>query len=308
MTSIIDERIASNVGPARIDIAYETRGNPNHPPVLLIMGLGAQLVHWPDGFIEALAAHDLYVIRFDNRDSGHSSHMTDDPMPDFSAALRNDFSSVSYTLSDMAADTVGLLDALGIRAAHLVGASLGAAIAQTVAIEHPGRVLSLCSMMFTTGDAAVGQMHPAAQEALFGEPPAKTKEDAIAQSLRLAPVVRSPAYPASPKDIATTAGIAWDRDHDPMAPARQGIASIASGDRTQKLRNLTVPTLVIHGTEDTVCDVSGGRATAAAIPGAELVLIEGMGHDLPAALWDFIADRIAGHVGRVRQGGEIKQG
>lgn len=294
---MLSERIVRGVGPARIDITYEERGNPEGPPVLLIMGLAAQLVHWPEGFVDVLAARGLRVIRFDNRDAGRSTHMEQAPPPDFPAALRGDFSSVSYTLSDMAADAVGLLDALGIAAAHVVGASMGGAIGQHMAIEHPKRVLSLTSMMSTTGDLSVGQMHAAAQQALFGAP-ANTREAVVERALRAAPVVRSPAYPTPPEAIAATAGRAWDRDHDGIAIVRQAVASLASGDRTPKLKNITAPTLVIHGTHDVICDVSGGRAVAAAVPNAELVLIEGMGHDVPPGLWDRFADHILANISK----------
>ncbi len=295
---MLNEQIAKGVGPARVDLAYERRGNPTDPPVLLIMGLGAQLVNWPTGFVDVLVAHGLHVIRFDNRDSGHSTHMSDAPKPDLAAALAGDLSSVSYTLSDMAADAIGLLDHLGIERAHIVGASMGGAIAQVMAIEHPNRVRSLTSMMFTTGKAGVGQMHPDAGKALFDGPPPETREEAIAQALRRAPIVRSPAYPTAPEEIAATTGLAWDRGHDQVAISRQAVAVVASGDRSEKLRELSVPALVVHGTHDVICDVSGGKATAAAIPGAELVLIDGMGHDLPSAVWNRIATHIAATVRR----------
>lgn len=295
---MLNEQIAKGIGPARIDIAFERRGDVSDPAVLLIMGLGAQLVHWPKRLLDELVSRGLCIIRFDNRDAGRSTHMHDAPMPDLPAALAGDFSSVSYTLSDMAADAVGLLDYLGIHAAHVVGASMGAAIAQTMAIEHPARVRSLTSMMFSTGAKDVGQVHPETQKVLFSGPPPTTREEAIEQAIRRAPIVRSPAYPATPEYIAEITGLAWDRDHDMLAMARQSVATVASGDRTERLRSVAVPTLVIHGTNDTICDVSGGRATAAAIPGAELMLIDGMGHDLPVELAGRIADRIAATVRR----------
>lgn len=210
-------------------------------------------------------------------------------------------SSASYTLSDMAADSVGLLDALGLPAAHVVGASLGGAIAQTMAFEHPERVLSLISMMSTTGDMSVGQAHRETLAAVFGGPRAITRQDVVDRAVRAFGVIGSPAYPSAPTAIAETAGLAYDRDHDDIAVARQAVASVASGDRTRLLASLDVSTLVIHGTHDTMCDVSGGRATAEAIPGAELVLIEGMGHNFPPGLWDRIADHIARIVARGEQ-------
>jgi pimeloyl-ACP methyl ester carboxylesterase len=290
---MLNERIAKNVGPAHLDIAWEERGDRKHPTVLLVMGLATQLVHWPLGFLQSLVARDLHVVRFDNRDAGRSTHMREAPPPDLPAALRGDLSSASYTLSDMAADAVGLLDALEIDAAHVVGASMGGAIAQTIAIEHPTRVRSLTSMMFTTGDMSVGQPHPETMKALFGGPPARTREDVVARAVRNASVVGSPAFPADLAAVAETAGLAYDRDYDEVAIARQAVATVASGDRTERLRALDVPALVLHGLADTFCDPSGGRATAAAIPGAELVLVDGMGHNLPPGLWERIADHVA---------------
>jgi pimeloyl-ACP methyl ester carboxylesterase len=290
---MLNVQIAKNIGPTHLDIAWEQRGDPKHPTVLLLMGLAAQLVHWPIGFLQALVARELHVVRFDNRDSGHSTHMRDAPPPDLSAALSGDLSSASYTLSDMAADTVGLLDALGIDAAHMVGASLGGAIAQTIAIEHPARVRSLTTMMSTTGDTSVGQVHPATAQALFGRPSVYTREEFIALTVSTYEILGSPQYPSDPTAVAEIAGLAYDRDHDQVAIARQAVATVASGDRTQLLHGVDVPTLVLHGLADTLCDPSGGRATAAAIPGAELVLIEGMGHTLAPGLWERIADHIA---------------
>jgi pimeloyl-ACP methyl ester carboxylesterase len=291
-------QIAKNIGAAHLDIAWEQHGDPNHPTVLLVMGIAAQLVNWPIGFLQALVARELHVVCFDNRDSGQSTHMSDAPPPDLPAALSGDLSSASYTLSDMAADAVGLLDALEIEAAHVVGASMGGAIAQTIAIEHPERVRSLTSMMFTTGDPSVGQVHPATAQALFGGPIPGSREEYIASTVQRYEVIGSPDYPTDPAAVAEVAGLAWDRDHDQAAIARQAVATVASGDRTKLLHSLDVPTLVLHGLADTLCDPSGGRATAAAIPGAELVLIEGMGHNLPPGLWERIADHIAANIRR----------
>jgi pimeloyl-ACP methyl ester carboxylesterase len=290
---MLNEQLAKEVGPARITVAYERRGEPTDPVVLLVMGLAAQLIHWPEGFLDALLRRHLQVIRFDNRDTGHSTHFDKAPPPDLRAALAGDLSSASYTLSDMASDSVGLLDALGIETAHVVGASMGGAIAQTMAIEHPARVRSLTSMMSTTGNMSVGQAHRETLTALFGGPPAKTRQEVIERAVRAFKIVGSPAYPTDPGAVAHVAGLAYDRDHDDVAIARTAVASVASGDRTPRLRTLAVPTLVIHGTADTMCDVSGGRATAEAIPGAELVLIDGMGHNLPPGLWERMADHIA---------------
>jgi len=288
-----NEQLAVNVGPAKLDIAYEQIGDTDAPPVLLIQGLGAQLIGWPDGFCAALVERALDVIRFDNRDAGRSSHITGAPAPDLPAVLRGDLSSVSYTLSDMAADSVGLLDVLGIESAHLVGASMGGEIAQTVAIEYPGRVRSLTSMMSTTGDMKVGQATPETLTTLFGGQPAVTRQDVINRQVRAVSVVGSPGFPTEPDEVAANAARAYDRGYDPVGLARQAIAQVASGDRTELLRHLDTPTLVIHGLDDVMRDASGGRATAAAIPHSKLVLIKGMGHNLPRGLWPEIADHIS---------------
>ena len=296
------EIIAANVGPAKLNIAYERIGNPDAPPLLLIHGLGAHLIGWPDGFCSALVERGLQVIRFDNRDVGRSSHISDAPAPDLPAVLRGDLSSVSYTLSDMAADTIGLLDVLGIDSAHLVGASMGGAIAQTVAIEHPERVRSLTSIMSTTGDMKVGQATSETMKALFGGPPAVTRQDVINRQIRAFSVVGSPGFPTERKLVVASAELAYDRGYDPIGLARQAIASVASGDRTKPLQHINLPTLVIHGLDDVMCDVSGGRATATAIPKSKLVLIKGMGHNLPQGLWSEFAQHIADivRIGEIR--------
>jgi pimeloyl-ACP methyl ester carboxylesterase len=298
--STVDQK-ALKVAPAGIDIAYQRGGNSEGPVALLIMGLGAQCIHWPDGFCNALINHGLQVIRFDNRDSGLSTHMTLAPKPDLPAARSGDLSSASYTLSDMAADTVGLLDALGIEKAHVVGASMGGQIAQTMAIEFPDRVRSLTSMMSTTGNLSVGQSSPEVLGELFSGPPATTREAVIMRFARASHIIGSPGYPSNEDEIAATWGRAFDRAYDPTSFARQAVATIASGDRTEKLRKLQIPTLVIHGLADRMCDVSGGQATAESISGAELVLIDDMGHNLPLGLRSHLADLIAKFVWRTER-------
>jgi len=175
----IKDEMASNVGPSRIDIAYHRLGKPDAPAVLLIMGVAAQSIHWPDDFCHALVGQALQVVRFDNRDAGLSTHLTTAPPPNLQAALAGDLSSASYTLSDMAMDAVGLLDVLGIEKAHVVGASMGGHIAQTMAIEHPERVRSLTSMMSATGNMRVGQPSPQVLREVFGGPPANTRDEVI---------------------------------------------------------------------------------------------------------------------------------
>jgi pimeloyl-ACP methyl ester carboxylesterase len=288
---------ARNVGPARIDIAYERLGDPHAPPVLLMMGRSAQLITWPDGFCQQLVDRGLHVVRFDHRDSGESTHITGAPTPDLAAAMAGDLSSAAYSLSDMAADVAGLLDALAIDSAHLVGASMGGFIAQTIAIEHPRRVRSLTSMMSSTGDWSVGKPDLAALRGLAGPPPT-TRAEVIQRAIDAFRVVGSPGFPLDVDAIADRTGRAYDRAYDPAGGDRQAIAALVSGDRTARLRELAVATLVIHGASDRVIDVSGGRATAAAIPGAELVVIAGMGHDLPRPLWPRFTALIADHIAR----------
>ncbi|MEV8630871.1 alpha/beta hydrolase [Streptosporangium sp. NPDC051023] len=297
-----------DVGPSGIEVAYERFGDRQAPPVLLVMGAGAQLLAWHEDLCAELVAHGLQVIRFDNRDAGLSSHFPDAPAPDLPAALAGDTSSASYTLSDMAADTVGLLDALGLDSAHIVGASLGGAIGQTIAIEHPGRIRSLTSIMSSTGDRSVGQPRPETLAMLMGAPN-ESRQDVIDWWVTAFRSVGSPGFESDEAELREYVGRAYDRAHDPLGFARQAVAVIASGDRTARLRSVDVPTLVLHGADDLMCDVSGGRATAEAIPDAELVVIDGMGHNLPRALWPEVASRIADLVKRAEtapRGGEIE--
>jgi pimeloyl-ACP methyl ester carboxylesterase len=290
------EEKALNVGPSGIEVAYERIGDGGAPPVLLMMGGGAQMINWPEGFCDELVSRGLQVIRFDNRDVGRSSHFPDGPVPDLQAALAGDFSSASYTLSDMAADTAALLDVLGFGSAHIAGASLGGMVAQTIALEYPGRVRSLTSMMSTTGDRRVGQPHLTAIGGL-GAPP-EDRQGFIDWQVLAFRLAGSPGSEFDEAAVAERAGRSYDRGRDALGMVRQAVAALASGDRTVGLRSLRVPTLVIHGADDVMCDVSGGHATAAAIPGAELVIFDGMGHSLPRPLWPEIATHIAGLVHR----------
>jgi pimeloyl-ACP methyl ester carboxylesterase len=274
-----------------LELEYDTFGDPADPPLLLIMGLSAQMTAWPEGFCNLLAEQGYHVIRFDNRDIGLSTYLDDLPPTDLGAVLGGDFSTAPYLMSDFANDTAGLLDALGIRTAHIVGASMGGMIAQQFAIDHPERVRSLCSIMSTTGDRTVGQGNEAALGALL-RPAAKDRDEAIAASISGARIIGSPAYPASEEELTAKATAAYDRAFHPAGVRRQTAAVVASPDRTEGLHKVTVPTVVIHGADDPLVNVSGGEATAAAIPGASLLIIPGMGHDLPTALWTKIADAI----------------
>jgi pimeloyl-ACP methyl ester carboxylesterase len=283
---------ARDVGPSGIEVAYERFGDADGPPVLLIMGLATQMLGWPDGFCEMLASRGLHVIRFDNRDVGLSTHLHDAPRADVMAAVGGDTSSASYVLADMAADAVGLLDALELDSAHIVGASMGGMIAQIVAIEYPERVRSLSSIMSTTGDASVGQPTQAALGALLS-PPASTREEAMDRAVEVFRVVGSPGFELEVDELRDRTARAFDRANDPEGVARQMLAVVASPDRTAALRSVSAPTLVLHGADDALVNVSGARATAEAIPGAKLVVIDGMGHDLPRPLWPQITERIA---------------
>ncbi|MBB4890505.1 pimeloyl-ACP methyl ester carboxylesterase [Streptomyces netropsis] len=294
------ETKARNVGPSGIEIAYERFGAPDAPPVLLIMGAGAQMINWPEGFCQALVDCGLQVIRFDTRDSGQSTHFRDAPVPDFPAALAGDLSTASYSLSDLAADTVGLLDALGLAGVHLVGSSMGGMIAQMVAIEYPDRVRSLTSMMSTTGEPGVGEADFSVFAELGGPP--QDREAFVEWQVRALGLAASPGFAFDAAAAAERAGRVFDRGYDALGMQRQGLAVVATGDRTERLRSLRVPTLVVHGASDILCDVSGGRATAAAVPGAELVILEGMGHNLPQDVWPELVGHIAMLVHRVEGG------
>jgi pimeloyl-ACP methyl ester carboxylesterase len=274
-----------------LTLAYETFGDPRRPPLVLIMGLGVQMLGWPDEFCALLAEH-RHVIRFDNRDVGESTHL-DAPKPDIQACLAGDTSSASYKIDDMALDAVGLLDALAIDSAHVVGASLGGMIAQTVAVLHPERVRSLTSIMSTTGAREVSQSTPEAA-AMLVHPPARSREEAMDWAVRVNRVIGSPAYPSDEGEVRDLAARSWDRAHDPAGFARQFAAILASRNRTEAVRGIRVPTLVIHGEEDPLVPVAGGRATADAIEGAELHVIPGMGHNMPRQLWPQLVELIVG--------------
>jgi len=280
-----------NVTANGIQIEYESFGDTSNPALLLIMGLGAQMIVWDTEFCQQIADRGFHVIRFDNRDVGLTTHFDDAPTPNVMAAMMGDTSSASYKLSDMAADAAGLLDALRIPAAHIVGASMGGMIAQTFAIEHPDKTLSLCSIMSTTGDTAVGQPASEALELLISVPP-QTVEEAADRAVLAAKVIGGKRYPIDEERVRARAAEGWNRNHDDVGMARQLVAIMASGDRTPGLREVTVPTLVIHGVDDPLVTPSGGEATAKAIPGAELLNLEGMGHDLPMPLWPRIVDAI----------------
>ena len=273
-----------------IEIAYETFGDSGGRPLVLVMGLGTQMLAWHEELCGALVDRGFFVVRFDNRDVGLSTHLHDAPAPDVIAALGGDLSSASYRLEDLADDTVGLLDALGIDRAHVVGASMGGMVAQTLAIAHPARVRSLTSIM-STPSPKVGSPTAEALAVLLSAP-ASSREEAVSRTITTYGVIGSPGYPLDEEWLARIAGESYDRGYDAAGVARQLLAIHASGDRTEGLRALDVPTLVVHGAADPLVQVEGGRATAEAVPGAELMVLEGMGHNLPRELWPTIVDGI----------------
>lgn len=283
-----------------ISIEYETHGNPSDPPLLLVMGLGAQLTLWPIELVEALVGHGYYVIRHDNRDIGLSEKFGHAGIPNFrKVALLRMFgirTKVPYRLSDMAADAAGLLDALGIDSAHVVGGSMGGMIAQLMAIEHAPRVRTLTSIFSTTGNPRLPRPRPEAMNALLDRAPANaTLDDVIPIGIRVARAIGSPAYPTPEDRLRERIARDFHRSFYPEGPARQIAAIMDDGDRRKRLKKVTAPTLVIHGTDDPLVPVEGGRDTARAIPGAKLHEIPGMGHDLPLELVDEIAAAIAAH-------------
>jgi pimeloyl-ACP methyl ester carboxylesterase len=272
-----------------IDVEYLTDGEPDDPALLLVMGLGAQLTAWPQGFVDLLRERGFFVIRFDNRDCGLSTKF--EGTPDFVAIFGGDGSSASYFVEDMADDAAALLRELGAARAHVVGASMGGMITQALVINHPDLFASACSIMSTTGDRSVGAPTGEATGALM-RPPATNRQEFIDSSVQGSLVIGSPGYPTDEAVLRERAGAAYDRSYCPEGTARQLAAVLASPDRTDGLRGVRMPFLVVHGEDDPLVTVSGGRATAAAVPGARLMTIPGMGHDLPEALWGPVSDAI----------------
>jgi pimeloyl-ACP methyl ester carboxylesterase len=284
-----------------VRLEYETFGDPTDPAVLLVMGFGAQLTGWEEGFCRQLVGHGLHVIRFDNRDCGLSSKTEGEP-PNLLAVLaqvqagEGTSIDVPYSLSEMAADGLAVLDAVGVDAAHVVGASMGGMIVQQMAIEHPARVLSVTSIMSTTGDPEVCQGKPEAMAALMTPPPTE-RAAAIERGVSLWRVISGPLFDEDKARIRSAES--YDRSFYPQGAAFQLAAIAKTGDRTAGLNQLSVPALVIHGAADPLIGLSGGEATAEAIPGAELLVIDDMGHDLPEPRWPEITGAIAALAARV---------
>jgi len=284
--------MAEERAPANgIELVYETIGDPSDPPLLLVMGLGMQLIHWDDELCELLAGRGYRVIRFDNRDAGLSTQI-DARVPNLARAFAGFKIDAPYLLDDMADDTVGLLDHLGIEAAHVAGASMGGMIGQAMAIRHPERVLSLTSIMSTTGERRVGRPKLRVWGVLARRAP-RDKDSYVDYFVRVFKLIGSKGFPSDEARIRELAAASYERAHRPAGTARQLAAITASGDRTERLRELNVPTTVFHGRGDPLVPFRAGRATAEAIPGARLVAIPGMGHDLPREVWPRLADAIA---------------
>ena len=287
----MDERFA-DVGGG-ISLCYDEFGDPNDTPLLLIMGLATQMIAWHEDFCEGIAERGFRVVRFDNRDIGRSTHFDFSP-PSLKQMVTRRLRPEQYTLSDMAEDSAGLLRELEIAPAHIVGVSMGGMIGQTVAAEHPELVRSLTSIMSTTGNRWRGQPSPSVYRYLLQRPPTD-REGFVKRATDIFSVVGSTGFDGNMDHIQDYVGRSFDRGHDVNGGARQLGAIIASGDRTAQLASITAPTLVIHGTVDRLVRPSGGRATARAIPGAKLMMIEGMGHDLPRGAWPRLIDAIASH-------------
>jgi pimeloyl-ACP methyl ester carboxylesterase len=281
-----------------IDICYDAFGDANAEPLLLIMGLGAQMIHWDDNFCRQLAARGLRVIRFDNRDIGKSGRLTGGGPLRPLELLKLRFLKISlaapYRLIDMAKDTIGLMHALGIQSAHLVGASMGGMIAQEIAISFPQAVRSLTSIMSTTGNPRLPPPSRAAM-ALLMAPPPKSREEYIERFAKTWKFLRVGSFPEDEARDGALAMRTYDRGLNPAGVGRQFRAILASGSRKERLRAVKAPTLVIHGTVDPLVHPEAGRDTATSIPGAKLLMVEGMGHALPIPMWPQIIDAIDRH-------------
>jgi pimeloyl-ACP methyl ester carboxylesterase len=284
-----------------ITLCYETFGERSDPTALLIMGLGTQMVAWHEDFCRQLAAQGFYVVRFDNRDIGYSTHLPGPP-PTIRQLLLRSKAAAHYRLADMADDASRLLGELDLAPAHVIGASMGGMIAQTLAAAHPEQVRSLVSIMSNTGALSNGQpalrLYP-----FFLRRPAVGRDAYLAHFERLFTAIGSSGLPGSQisdrsKEIRELAQLSYDRGHDAAGPGRQLAAILASGDRTVQLREIVAPTLVVHGTADPLVRPSGGRATARAIKGSKLMRVPGMGHDLPRAIWTQLIDAIAENAAR----------
>jgi pimeloyl-ACP methyl ester carboxylesterase len=287
-----------------IDIEYESFGRDSDPLILLIMGFGAQLIFWPDPLCEGLAAKGFRVVRFDNRDIGKSTHLVGETAPDpralFAEVMAGRRPHVPYSLDDMANDTVGLMDGLGVTRAHIVGASMGGMIAQLVAINHPSRTKSLVSIMSTTGRRDLPPGNPETLSVLFRPPNSTGRDDLIEASILVQKAVSGPGFPLSEAEMRARAERRTDyAPFDLAGIARQSAALIVAPPRNALLNQLRCPALILHGADDPVIPAAAAKDTAESIPGAELVIVPGMGHDFPAALVPVFLKNIGGFVAKV---------
>jgi len=284
----------------QVELCYQTFGGYSDEPLLLVMGLGGPMTWWHQDFCELLASKGFFVIRYDNRDTGRSTRIRARvSRAQLFAAFLGRRTGAPYSMSDMASDALGLLDHLGLDRAHVVGVSMGGMIAQTLAIEHPERVSSLTSIMATTGKRSVGWQDPALLPRLF-ERRATTREEYVDAAAAFWKLIGSPGYPEPDDMVREKAGETFERGLNPGGVLRQILAILTQPNRTVSLRSMRVPVLVIHGMADRMVHVSGGRATSTATPGSELLLIDGMGHDLPRGLWEMFADGIRRNADRAR--------
>ncbi|HEX8054229.1 MAG TPA: alpha/beta hydrolase [Thermoleophilaceae bacterium] len=286
-----------------VELCYEHFGDPGDPPVLLIMGLGTQMIAWREDFCTQLAERGFFVTRYDNRDMGRSTRFDHVPPPRTQELLTRRPRQLAYTLADMADDAAGLIEELGFESAHIVGASMGGMIGQILAINHPERVRSFTSIMSTTGSRFVGQP-AAAVYPFFMKPIPKSKDAYIERGLQLWNVIGSPGFERDEEELRSVLSRTYERGLSPAGTMRQLAAIAAAGNRANDLKRITAPTLVIHGTKDKMIRVSGGKATARAIPGARLELIDGMGHDLPRGVWPRVIDGIEQNAARAADAGE----
>ena len=287
-----------------VELFYDTHGDPSNPAVLLVMGLGAQMLLWPQELVDALVKRGYHVIRYDNRDIGLSQKMEGTRAPGLKWQLFRKVigwpAPVPYSLKDMADDGIGLLDALGIEKAHVVGASMGGMIVQLMAVHHAEKLLSVSSIFSTTGSTKVPQADKEAMNALIAPlPPLDDLDALVAHGIKVQSAIGSPGFPPDPEHRKARVTAMVQRSVYPPGLPRQLAAIVDDGDRTARLGAVTTPTLVLHGEADPLVKVEGGRATAKAIPGAKLVTIPGWGHDLPMELVDRIADEVAGHASSV---------
>ncbi|MFW9902093.1 MAG: alpha/beta fold hydrolase [Candidatus Thorarchaeota archaeon] len=287
-----------------IEIEYETFGDPSSRPLLLIMGLGAQMIRWEVEFIEKFVEHGFYVIRFDNRDVGLSTKFDEAGEPDlmklYMQVAKGEKIEASYTLNDMADDAAGLLSALNIDKAHICGASMGGMIAQTVAYRHPSRVLSLTSIMSSTGNPDLPRPKPEAMKVLIQAPPTE-REALIEHGVNTMRLIHGTGFPFDEERAQKMVIASLDRSNYRPGYSRQLAAILATGNRKQNLASITAPTLVIHGSEDPLMPPDGGKDTVEAIPGAELLIIEGMGHSIPIEVWPQVMDAITENANKAYQ-------